>query len=348
MKLFTIIFCFAMWFSFPTARAGEITVAFIPKVTGNSFFETANEGAQRFSERIGFRVEYMGSPAAVVENQIDVVRAAMERKVDAICISSLDATALDDVLVEARQAGIKVTTWDSDVSAHARSVMVSQGTPDILGVMLVNMGVQSLTARGKNPKTDPIRYAWHYSQAQTADQNSWCQAGKNYIRANYPNWINVAPENYYSEQDIAKALAVGEYILETHPDIDLIICNDSTALPGQCQALENFGLSKDDVTITGFSAPSAIRDYCHAGIIERWGLWDNQVQGALGCYLAYLLASGKSITVGDSIDVPEIGTVVVLPNRVLDPDAYTAPDSGVVLLPERLEFTVENVNAYSF
>ncbi|MCD7895232.1 MAG: hypothetical protein LUG50_00995 [Planctomycetaceae bacterium] len=66
MKIITIICCFIMWFVATVAPAGEITVAFIPKVTGNSFFESANEGAQRFSERIGFRVDYLGSPVAAV------------------------------------------------------------------------------------------------------------------------------------------------------------------------------------------------------------------------------------------------------------------------------------------
>lgn len=331
-----------------TAIAGEITVAFIPKVTGNSFFESANEGAQRYSERLGFKVEYMGNPAASVENQVAVVNNAITRKVDAICISSVDATGLDDVLRQAKQAGIKVTTWDSDVSGDVRTVMVSQGTPEILGKMLVEMGVKSLFTRGLDPTVKPIKYAWHYSQAQVADQNSWRIAGEEYIRKTYPQWVNVNPNNYYSDQNAAKALEVGETILEEHPDIDLIICNDSTALPGQCQAAENFGLNKDDVTITGFSAPSAIKDYCRAGIIERWGLWDNQVQGALGCYLAYYLASGNFIKVGDRIQVPEIGTVEVLPNTVLEPDAYTADDSGVVLLPDRVEFTLRNIDNYNF
>lgn len=328
--------------------AGEKVVAFIPKLTGNAFFESANEGAQRYSERIGFRVEYMGNRVASVENQIEVVRRAIDEKVDAICVSSVDATGLDAVLKEARAAGIKVTTWDSDVSGDARTVMVSQGTPEILGRMLVDMGVKSLTSRGKNPAKDAIRYVWHYSQAAVADQNSWRDAGEAYIRKTYPQWINENPDNYYSRQNAREALDVGEEIFEKHPDIDLVICNDSTALPGQCQAAENFGLTQNDVTITGFAAPNAIRDYCRAGIIERWGLWDNQVQGALGCYLAYYLSDGKMIKVGDKIEVPEIGTVEVLPNTVLDANAYTADDSGVVLLPERVEFTEKNIDDYDF
>ncbi|MDR3077772.1 MAG: substrate-binding domain-containing protein, partial [Planctomycetota bacterium] len=223
-----------------------------------------------------------------------------------------------------------------------------QGTPKILGEMLVEMGAKSLASRGKKPAEDAIRYAWHYSQAAVADQNSWRLAGEAYIAGKYPRWVNVAPANYYSRQDPQIALRVGEDILANHQDIDLIICNDSTALPGQCQAAENMNLGKNDVTITGFAAPNAIKGYCRSGVIERWGLWDCQTQGALGCYFAYYLASGNSVKVGDKINVPHLGEVEVLPNTVLDPGAYAAPDSGIVLMPERVEFTLENMDNYDF
>lgn len=329
-------------------ESGGITVVFIPKLTGNAFFEAANEGAQVYAEKHGFLVEYTGSSEALVENQIQIIKDAIDRKVDAICVSSLDATALDDVLKDAMAAGIKVTTWDSDVSGDARTVMVSQGTPKQLGEMLVEMGAKSLTERGKDPTKDVVKYAWHYSQASVTDQNSWQVAGEQYIRETYPNWVNVAPENYYSEQNAEKAISIGESILNEHPDIDLIICNDSTALPGQAKAAENLGLTAGDVTITGFASPNAMRDYCKAGIVTRWGLWDCQVQGALGCYLAYYLASGNTLMVGDSINIPEIGVVEVMPNTVLDMNAYTASNSGVVLLPDRTVFTIDNVDNYNF
>lgn len=330
------------------ANTGDITVVFVPKLTGNAFFEAANKGAQTYAKDCGFNVDYRGNPEAAVSNQITIIEDAVARKVDAICISSLDATALDGALKAAMEAGIKVITWDSDVSGDARSVMVSQGTPGQLGQMLVEMGARSLSERGKNPSGDAIRYAWHYSQASVTDQNSWQAEGEKYIRETYPNWVNVAPDNYYSEQDAQKAVEIGESIFADHPDIDLIICNDSTALPGQAQAAQNLGLSASDVTITGFASPNAVRDYCKAGIVTRWGLWDCQVQGALGCYLAYYLASGNQLKVGDRINVPQIGIVEVMPNTVLDPNAYTANDSGVVLMPNRSEFTIDNVDDYDF
>jgi AI-2 transport system substrate-binding protein len=328
-------------------QKNDITVVFVPKVTGNAFFESANAGAQEYAQKQGFKVRYEGSPDADIVRQRAIIEKAIEEKADALCVSSLDATALDEVMKKAMAAGIKVTTWDSDVSGDARQIMVSQGTPDQLGRMLVEMGAKSLTSRGRDP-SDTIKYLWHYSQSSVADQNSWQAAGKKYIRETYPSWINVAPENYYSEQDPQKAVALGEAILTAYPDIDLIICNDSTSLPGQAQAALNLGLSAADVSITGFASPNAMRDYCKAGIVERWGLWDCGVQGALACYLAYYLASGRELRVGDRVDVPDIGIVEVMPNTVLDPRAYTDPNSGVVLLPNRTEFTINNVDNFNF
>lgn len=334
------------------AEGGDVsglTVAFIPKLTGNAFFESANNGAQKYSKDWGFTVDYQGSANAAVADQVNVINNAVASGVDAICVSSVDATGLDSALTEAINAGVAVVTWDSDVSSTARSLMVSQGTPDLLGKMLVDMGVDSLTNRGKDVKNDKIKYCWHYSQATVADQNSWQVAGEAYIKENFPNWENVAPDNYYSEQDAEKAVSIGSSILEAHSDIDLIICNDSTALPGQCKAAQNKGLTKDDVTITGFASPMSIKDYCEAGVIEQWGLWDSGMQGALGCYLAAYMAAGNEVSVGDKINIPGIGEVEVMPNDCLVEGAETADkNNGVILLPERTIFNKDNMNDFNF
>ena len=326
-----------------------LTIAFVPKLTGNAFFESANNGAQEYAKKWGFTVDYQGSSNASVADQVQVINNAIASGVDGICVSSVDATGLDSALTDAAAEGVTVGTWDSDVSDTARTLMVSQGTPDILGKMLIDMGADALTKRGKDPKNDAIKYCWHYSQATVADQNSWQVAGEAYIKETYPNWENVAPDNYYSEQDAEKAVSIGASILEAHSDIDLIICNDSTALPGQCKAAQNKGLTKNDITITGFASPMSIKDYCEADVIEEWGLWDCGVQGAMGCYLTAYLAAGNTVKVGDKINIPEIGEVEVMPNDCLVEGAKTADtNNGVVLMPERLVFTKENVGNYSF
>jgi AI-2 transport system substrate-binding protein len=332
----------------PKPGQAGITVVFVPKITGNAFFEAANQGAQEFGEKHGFKVDYQGSPDAKAEDQIRIIENAVKNKADAISVSSVDATALDGVMKKAMAAGVKVTTWDSDVSGDARYIMVSQGTPSQLGRMLVEMAAKSLEKRGKNPAANPVKYVWHYSQASVADQNSWRETGEEYIRSSFPNWENLKPDNYYSEQNRDLALEVGRRILDEHPDIDVIICNDSTSLPAQAEVLRERGIKAEEITVTGFSPPNAMREYLKEGVIDRFGLWDCQIQGALACYISYYLASGNQLNVGQMVDVPEIGLIEVMPNTVLIPGAYTAPNSGVILLPRRLEFTVENVDEYDF
>jgi len=323
----------------------EIVVTFVPKLSGNAFFESANVGAQEHAAKVGgYKVNYDGNPEASVANQVAIINNAVAQGANAIAVSSVDATGLDAAMKKAMEAGLAVVTWDSDVSNDARSLMVSQGTPEQLGQMLVDMAAEGM----EDPLADDVTYVWHYSQATVADQNSWQVAGEAYIKEKYPNWTNVAPDNFYSEQDAEKAISVGESILTTYPDITAIICNDSTALPGQAQAAQNLGLTSEDVVITGFAAPNSMKDYARAGILERWGLWDCKVQGAMGAYLAYWLAAGNTFKVGDMIEIPEIGTVEVLPNTVLNPDAYTADDSGVVILPERTVFDLSNMDNYDF
>lgn len=323
--------------------AKDVTVAFIPKLTGNAFFESANIGAQDLAKNVGFTCDYTGNPEASVANQVQVINSAVQQGVDAIAISSVTPDGLNQALKAAKEAGVKVVTWDSDVQADMRSLMVSQGTPEQLGEMLVEMAASQMTPEQvKNAK-----YAWHYSSSTVTDQNSWQVAGEAYIKSKYPGWTNVAPENYYSEQDAEKAVSVGESVLKAHPDIDAIICNDSTALPGQAQAAKNLGLN-GKVIVTGFASPNSMRDFCKDGTVPKFGLWDCKVQGAMGAYLAYWLAAGNTFKVGDSIDIPGIGNVKIEPNTVLDPKAYTADDSGTVLLPERTVFTVDNVDKYNF
>ena len=325
-----------------------LTVAFIPKVTGNAFFESANDGAQEYAGKWGMTVDYIGDAEASVTAQVSVINQAVANGADAICISTVDASGVSDALKEAAAAGVVVATWDSDANPEDRTLMVSQGTPDILADMLIEMSVAGLEQRGIDPANDPVTYVWHYSQATVTDQNSWYEAAQAKIAEQYPNWENVH-ENYYSNQDAELAITTGEAILDAFPEIDLIICNDSTALPGQLQAAENRGLTQDDITITGFASPQSVKAYCENGTIYNWGLWDCAVQGAMGCYCAAYIAAGNTVKVGDTISIPEIGDVTIEENASIAEGVETAAENnGVVLLPERLIFTSENMNDYNF
>ena len=72
------------------------TVVFIPKLTGNAFFEAANDGAQKYAAEWGITVDYQGSPNAAVADQVQVINTAVASGADAICISTVDAAGVAD------------------------------------------------------------------------------------------------------------------------------------------------------------------------------------------------------------------------------------------------------------
>lgn len=141
------------------SKSKDITVTFIPKLTGNAFFESANKGAQKYAQKWGFKVDYQGDATASAAAQVAVINKAVQQGTDALCLSSVDAAGVKDALIAAANAGVKVTTWDSDVDPSVRKIMVSQGTPEQLGQMLVQMGYDSMKERGKDPDKDPIKYS---------------------------------------------------------------------------------------------------------------------------------------------------------------------------------------------
>lgn len=318
----------------------DIQVVFIPKMTGNAFFESGNDGAQEMAKEIGFNVKYDGAPEGTVANQVQIINSAVNSGADAIAISSVSSDGLNQALKKALDAGVKVVTWDSDVDPKYRSVYVNQGTPEILGKMLVDMAAEQMD----NPD-EAKKIAWFYSSPTVPDQNSWVDYANKYMKETYPKWELVTTQ--FGDANEQKSLQVGESILDSYPDIDAIICPDSTALPAMAQAAENKGLKAEDVIITGFASPNSMRPFIENGTISNHGLWDVKDQGALAVYVAYWLAKGEGLKVGDSIDVPELGSVKVEPNTIQGYD-YESDESGIIVLPERIVFTKENTNDYNF
>ncbi|MFF2449093.1 autoinducer 2 ABC transporter substrate-binding protein LsrB [Neobacillus sp. NPDC058068] len=318
----------------------DIQVVFIPKMTGNAFFESGNDGAQAMAKKVGFKVKYDGAPEGTVANQVQIINSAVNSGADAIAISSVSSDGLNQALKKALDAGIKVVTWDSDVDPKYRSVYINQGTPEILGKMLVDM------AAGQMDKPDDAKkIAWFYSSPTVPDQNSWVNYANKYIKEKYPKWEVVTTQ--FGDANEQKSLQVGESILNSYPDIDAIICPDSTSLPAMAQAAENKGLKAKDVIITGFASPNSMRQFIENGTITNHGLWDVKDQGALAVYVAYWLAQGNALKVGGTIDVPDMGSVKVEPNSIQGYD-YTADDSGIIVLPERIIFTKDNTKDYNF
>jgi AI-2 transport system substrate-binding protein len=348
LTLFLIAVFMLMTAIAPYAFAEEKhKIAFLPKIIGNTFFEVAGAAAVEMGKQLGIEVTYDGPAVASVAEQVKFINTFVNQGYDAIVVSALDPKGLNQALKRAMNKGVVIVTWDSDVDPHYRTFYVNQGTPDILGRVLVDM----VATQVSDPQQE-VKVAFHYSSPTVTDQNSWAKYAEKIIGSEYKNWKILTWQ--YSDMDFPKAVSVGEQLLKTYPDVDAIICPDSTAFPGQAKAAENLNKS-GDVIVVGFTTPSTIRQYIDRGTVVQGALWDCGVQGAAGVYTAYKLLKGEEIAVGSSFAIPGIeGEFKVVPNRMQGGDMYEkgdladAKDNGIILLPERLIFTKENIEKYNF
>lgn len=313
-------------------------IAFIPKITTENFFVQAGKGAMEMGKQLGVEVTYDGPQVASVSEQAKYINLYADKGYDAVAVSSVSPDGLNRVLQKVTEKGIKVITWDSDVNPNYRSFYIDQGTPDILGKMLVDMIGDQVPVNA--------RMAFFYSSPTVTDQNQWVRVAKDMIARQYSQWKIVTTQFGY--MDPKKSLETAEQVIKTYPDLNGFICPDSTAFPAAAQAVENLKKS-GKIAVTGFTTPSVIKPYIERGTVKRGGLWDCVKQGALSVYVADMILKGKSLKAGDEFEVPGIGKCRVSPNSEQGYDkSFDNPDSGIIIMPERLVFTKENVGNYNF
>lgn len=311
-------------------------IAFIPKLTGVGFFEAGGEGAVAEGEKLGLDVQYLGSPEASAAKQVELINTYVGQGFDAIIVSSTTPDGLCQALDKAREQGIVTLTWDSDVNPECRQFYISQGTPDDLGKLLVDMTLEDVAA------DESAKVAFHYASPTVTDQNQWAEVAKSII-AEDTDWEIV--DTIFSENQTEQAVQQAEALINANPDLKAIIAPDANALPGTAQALENLG--RTDITLVGFSTPNAMKEYIANGTLDRFALWDAKAQGALSVLVAQMLIEGEELNVGDTIDVEGFGELEVQPNSVQGYD-YEADGNGIIVMPERTVFTKDNIDNYDF
>ena len=127
--------------------------ALVPKNMNNPFFDQARDGCKKAeAESNGaFECMYIGpGEHGGGDEQVQIVQDLVAKKVDGIAVSPSNAAAMAVALQAAKEAGIPVLTWDSDLLPENKDLRVAYiGTHNYeIGTNLAKIVQQAIKPKG--------------------------------------------------------------------------------------------------------------------------------------------------------------------------------------------------------
>ena len=308
--------------STPTTPARQLTIAMMPKSKGNAYFIACQQGAEEAAKELGDKLLWDGPTDPDPAKQNEIVETWITRGVDAIAVSVENRQGLSTVLRKARQAGIKVITWDADADPDARDFFVNQATPQGIGYALMDNAARVLGGKGD--------FAIITASLTAANQNEWMKYIEERRVAKYPDIHMVTLRPCDDLQ--TKAFDEANTILNAHPDVKLIMAISSPAVPGAAEAVKQAG--RTDVKVIGLGLPNENKKYIHEGVTDSIVLWNTVDLGYLAVYAADATANGSLKPGATSVTAGRLGKMEVKGDNVLLGTPFT--------------FNKDNVDQFNF
>jgi rhamnose transport system substrate-binding protein len=305
-------------------NAVKRTIAMLPKLVNIDYFDACKRGAQKTAAELGVTLIYDGPTEPSGSEQNKFFDTWIRQKVDAICIAPNQPKTIIRFVERAREAGIKVLTWDSDANESARDYFVNQVDEKTLGEALIDDLAAQMGGEGE--------WAIAIASLDAANLNTWRRFSEARAAEKYPKLKLVATEVTKEDENFARQKV--ETLMNAYPNLKGIVAFDSNSVPGACEAVKRAG-KIGQVAIVGNSTPAKMRPYVKEGVLVSFYLWDPRQLGSLTVALAKAMLDGVEIK--DGAQIPGFGPIRV-----------SAADPRVVIMADPIRFTKENIDTYDF
>lgn len=307
------------------ASKAPLTITFIPKNLGNPYFDTSDAGGKKAIEELGGTYSEVGPQTASPDGQVQYINTAAQQKTSALVVSANDPKAICDALNQARKAGTKVVTFDSDTETTCRDVFINQATADGIAKVEVDTITKEIGDSGE--------IAILSASANATNQNTWIDLMKKDLAATHPNvqLVDVVYGNDDDQTSFDKTAA----LLQSHPNLKGIISPTTVGIAAAARYLSTSSM-KGKVFLTGLGTPNQMRQYVKDGTVQEFALWNPADLGYLAAYAAKALADG-TIT-GKEGDKFTAGTL----------GSFSVGADGTVLLGDPFVFNAGNIDNFKF
>lgn len=311
-----------------SGEAGKpFTIAFVPKQLNNPYTDVELGGGSATAPKVGATYSVVGPNTASASSQVSFINTLTQKRINVIAIAANDPNAVCASLNQAKAAGAKIITFDSDTDPSCRSLFVNQvNSRDVALVELKQFGEQ-IDYTGE--------FAILSATANATNQNTWIKFMKEELASN-PKYAKMKlVSTVYGNDDDTTSFQVAQGLLSSNPNLKGIISPTTVGIAATARYLGN-STYKGKVVLVGLGLPNQMRNYVKDGTVKEFALWDPAKIGEASVYAGRALMDGTITGAeGDSFDAGDLGTLKV------------GADNTVIVGPPT-EFTAANIDDFDF
>ncbi len=195
------------------APAGVVTAnTYIPVISKgfqHQFWQAVKLGSENAAKDLNIRITFEGPESeTMVDKQIEMLQAALDKKPQAICLAALDSKAVVPLLEKAQAAKIPIVGFDSGVdstipvtTASTDNIAAAGTAADKMAEMIGNSGEVALVVHDQTSRTGIDRRDGFVNQ----------------MKSKHPN-VNIV-DIQYGAGDQLKSTDIAKAMMQAHPNL---------------------------------------------------------------------------------------------------------------------------------
>jgi simple sugar transport system substrate-binding protein len=284
-------------------KTKRIRIVTVVKRTGIGWFERMEEGIKQFAAQNGVDATMTGAAEADPQKQADIIRKLIAEKPDAIAVVPNSPEALEDVLKQARAAGIKVVTHEASNQVNT-DVDIEAFDNLAYGANLMDELASCMGGSGK--------YVAFVGHTTARSHMRWATAAYERAKQKYPKIARISGP-VESDERLETAYQKAKELLAKHPDLEGFEGSSVVDVAGIGRAVREAGV-QSKTCVMGTSLPSVAGEFLRDGAVDKFFLWDPLVAGQAQNKLALMLIKGEKIAPGVDLGLPGYRKLTRIPD----------------------------------